>query len=60
MVADADPIEMQDLEARALADDLVQVFWISRRGGRRARRTSLWRRSDDRWRTIYHQGTPMA
>lgn len=55
----AEQIEVHALEARALSDGLVQVFWESVRDGRRARRTSLWRRGADGWRQVFHQGTPL-
>ena len=59
-VSDAAPIEVHDLVARRVADDLVIVRWLSGRGGRRAERTSLWRRDDAGWRLVHHQGTPVA
>ncbi|GAA5152709.1 hypothetical protein GCM10023340_33470 [Nocardioides marinquilinus] len=52
-------IEVEGLEGRELAPGVVQVFWESRRGGRRARRTSIWRERDGRWQQVYHQGTPL-
>nr|WP_269149657.1 nuclear transport factor 2 family protein [Kytococcus schroeteri] len=52
-------IDVHELEARVLGDAVVQVFWVSSRGGRRVRRTSLWQRIDGAWRTTYHQGTPL-
>ncbi|XVX21240.1 DUF4440 domain-containing protein [Actinomycetota bacterium] len=56
----AAPIEMHDLAARPLTPDLVQVLWVSQRAGQRAARSSLWRRTDDTWRLVYHQGTPLT
>lgn len=56
----AEPIEVHDLEGRALASDIVLVTWISARGGRRAHRSSLWRRYAEGWRLVHHQGTPVA
>lgn len=50
-------IGITGLTARALCDDVVQVFWDSDRGGRRARRTSLWQRRPHGWQQTYHQGT---
>lgn len=50
-------ITIDHLEARPLSDDFIQVFWDSDSDGRRARRTSLWRRSADGWEQVYHQGT---
>lgn len=54
---DTAEILVEDLHARALSGDLIQVFWDSSHNGRRARRTSLWRRVGDGWEQIYHQGT---
>jgi len=56
---DLPPIEVTELDGRVLASGLVQVFWISTRGERRARRTSIWRERNDRWQLTYHQGTPL-
>lgn len=50
-------IEVRDLTARVVGDGLVLVRWTSDRGGRRARRTSLWRSDPDGWRLVHHQGT---
>jgi hypothetical protein len=50
-------IEMTGLRARALAPGVVQVFWDSDRGGRRARRTSIWCERPAGWQQVYHQGT---
>ncbi|RKQ37056.1 nuclear transport factor 2 family protein [Kocuria tytonis] len=57
---DSAEIEISGLSARTLSLDVVQVFWESRRGEQRARRTSLWRRSGGDWQQIYHQGTPLT
>jgi hypothetical protein len=50
-------IEVRDLTGRIVGDGLVIARWDSDRGGRRARRTSLWRRDPAGWRLVYHQGT---
>jgi hypothetical protein len=50
-------ITVHDMVARQIADGVVVVRWDSDRGGRRARRTSLWRRDPDGWRLVHHQGT---
>jgi len=57
--ADAAPIELHDLRGRALGPDLVQVTWTSERAGRRAHRTSLWRRDATGWLLFHHQATPV-
>ena len=50
-------IGMLNMEGRRLGAEMIQVFWVSDRSGRRARRMSLWQRSHDRWEQIYHQAT---
>jgi hypothetical protein len=52
-------IEVHDLAGRIVGDGFVLVRWDSDRGGRRARRTSLWRRESGGWRLVHHQGTPL-
>lgn len=43
-----------------LAPGLVHLTYETRFGGRRALRSSLWRRQNENtgWRMYYHQGTP--
>jgi hypothetical protein len=55
---------LSQFEHRTLAPGLVQVFYRTRwhRAGepdRHALRTSIWRRRDDSWQMLYHQGTPI-
>jgi ribonuclease HI len=40
-----------------LAEGFALLRWDSAYQGRRARRTSLWRRDDVGWRQVHHQGT---
>lgn len=54
---DGDPIEDVEMTGRRLADDLILLTYVSDRRGRRARRTSIWRRGQDGWRILHHQGT---
>jgi hypothetical protein len=54
---DAAVIEVHDLTGWAVGDGFVMVRWDSDRAGRRARRTSLWRRGPGGWRLVHHQGT---
>jgi hypothetical protein len=35
----------------------VLVTYVSERGERRARRSSVWRKTEDGWRVYFHQGT---
>jgi hypothetical protein len=51
------PIGDTEMQGRRLADDLVLLTYVSDSSGRRARRTSLWRRSGRQWRLVHHQGT---
>lgn len=58
--ADED-IRAHDVRTRQLSSDLVLVTYVSQQpSGRRAYRTSLWRRTDGTWRLLHHQGTPLA
>lgn len=52
-------ITLTGLAARPLATGVVQVCWESDRGGRRARRTSIWCRRVNGWQQVHHQGTPL-
>lgn len=54
---DSAVIELTGLTARILAPGVIQVFWVSDRAGRRARRTSIWCERAGGWRQVYHQGT---
>lgn len=52
-----EPIADAEMEGLRLADDLVLLTYVSDASGRRARRTSVWRRSGGHWRLLHHQGT---
>ncbi|TFI45618.1 nuclear transport factor 2 family protein [Rhodococcus sp. 1R11] len=56
---DSVEIEVLELSGRAISADFVLVHWISQTSGKRARRTSLWRRTTSGWELIHHQGTPL-
>ncbi|MFJ2769336.1 DUF4440 domain-containing protein [Streptomyces sp. NPDC087300] len=43
-----------------LSDDVVHLTFDTDSNGRRAHRSSLWRRTEDGWRLWFHQGTPFA
>ncbi|MEV5164886.1 DUF4440 domain-containing protein [Streptomyces werraensis] len=53
--------EPSDFRGVLLAPGLVHLTYETRFEGRRARRSSLWRRRDEEsgWRMYYHQGTPV-
>jgi hypothetical protein len=55
-----EPVAVADMEALRLADGVVLLTFVSDRAGRRARRSSIWRRAEGRWRLLHHQGTPAA
>jgi hypothetical protein len=40
-----------------LADGVIHLTYVSQRGERRARRSSIWLRTPDGWRVYFHQGT---
>jgi hypothetical protein len=49
--------EVSDLTGTRLAADVVLVTYVSQRGSRRCRRSSVWRRTPAGWRVFFHQGT---
>ncbi|HFF3758563.1 DUF4440 domain-containing protein [Stenotrophomonas forensis] len=58
-------IESEQFAVRLLADGLAQVRYRSRyhvdgQAQRWVLRSSLWRRHRQRWRMLFHQGTPEA
>jgi hypothetical protein len=53
-------LDVTEMAAEPLTGDLIQVMYVSSRQGKRARRSSLWRRSAGAWRVIFHQGTPIS
>lgn len=51
---------VSELAATRLADDVVHLTYITRRAGRRVRRSSLWCKTDaGTWGLFFHQGTPI-
>ena len=61
MLRDEAPVDIEvlELDGRVISSDLVLLHWISRTLNRRARRTSLWRRTATGWELVHHQGTPL-
>ncbi|MFH9351141.1 DUF4440 domain-containing protein [Kitasatospora sp. NPDC017646] len=59
--ADDEPYLATEMSGVLLAPGLVHLTYQTTRPGRRARRSSLWRRSADgrQWRLYYHQATPV-
>lgn len=52
-------IEYSDMTGAVVGPDLVLLTYLTNHHARRARRSSLWRRADDVWRLLHHQGTPI-
>lgn len=50
-------LEISDFECRELAPGVFLVTYLLDQAGRLSRRSTIWRWSDGRWRTVYHQGT---
>ncbi|HEV7775887.1 MAG TPA: nuclear transport factor 2 family protein [Luteibacter sp.] len=57
--------EITDFKLTLLADDVALVtyrghrFATPERPGARSLRSSIWRRRDDRWQMLFHQGTAL-
>ncbi|GLX00565.1 DUF4440 domain-containing protein [Microtetraspora sp. NBRC 16547] len=54
------PIAVSDMEGRLLAPGIVHLTYVSDGNGRRVRRSSIWRHSEQGWRVYFHQGTLSA
>lgn len=52
-----DEWETSDFRCREIGPDSYAVTYVLRQGERITRRLTLWRRDDDGWRILYHQGT---
>ncbi len=53
----ADDVALE-MSAVQLSPDLILLTYVSQSVHRRARRSSLWRRTGDSWQLLFHQGTP--
>lgn len=51
-------VESSEMTGWSIAANLVLLIYVTNQGGRRARRSSMWRQTDGVWRLLYHQGTP--
>ena len=49
--------ETSDFDCRELAPDTYALTYTLRQEERLTRRLTLWRRTGDGWRILYHQGT---
>jgi hypothetical protein len=55
---DGEPIVTENMRGQLVADGLVMIQDTSQANGRRANRTSLWRRTGPgQWQIFHHQGT---
>jgi len=53
-------VEASEMRGTQLAPDLILLTYVSASELRRARRSSLWRRTEESWQLLFHQGTPFA
>ncbi|MFI2640092.1 DUF4440 domain-containing protein [Streptomyces sp. NPDC018610] len=56
-VSEGCPVEVSEMSGVVLAPGVVHLTYLSDHGGRRARRSSLWRLTESGWRVYFHQGT---
>ncbi|MEV6998149.1 nuclear transport factor 2 family protein [Streptomyces sp. NPDC093982] len=54
------PAVVSKMAGVQLAPDLVHLTFDTESNGRRAHRSSLWRRTDNGWQMYFHQGTPFS
>ncbi|MFJ8882678.1 DUF4440 domain-containing protein [Streptomyces sp. NPDC102402] len=54
------PVVVSEMAGTELAPGIVHLTYFADNGGRRAWRSSLWRRADTGWRLYFHQATPSA
>jgi hypothetical protein len=59
---DETPARIVDSEmtGRLIEPGVVLLTYVSDSNGRRARRSSIWRRHEDGMRVVHHQGTPLT
>jgi len=63
LLAEATPrrATLTEFAAREVAPDVVlATYRVLPEGAPASLRCSLWRRRDDRWQLLFHQGTPVA
>ena len=49
-----------DFTIRQLAQDLYQLNYVLQQPDRRTRRTTLWRKTNEAWQIVFHQGTVVS
>jgi hypothetical protein len=52
--------ETSEFGLRRLGPDTYLLTYTLDQAGRRTRRSTIWRRSEDGWQILYHQGTIIA
>ena len=55
-----DPWGTSDFHCRQLGPDTYLLTYTLRQGQRVTRRVTVWRRSEQGWQVVYHQGTPVT
>jgi hypothetical protein len=53
-------VEITDFQIHALAEHTVLATYTSTSAAGRARRSSIWTRTDGGWQMLFHQGTPLS
>ena len=56
--SEGEPVPVTDMHSLLIAPQLVLLRYVSGATGVRVRRSSIWRLDGDRWRVVFHQGTP--
>jgi hypothetical protein len=57
-VPHADAWKAMDFHCRRLADDIyLLTYTLLQDGERRTRRSTIWQRTSEGWKIVYHQGT---
>ncbi|WP_069812575.1 nuclear transport factor 2 family protein [Streptomyces sp. TP-A0874] len=59
-VSPKSPVTVSELAGTVLAPGLVHLTYFTDHRGRRAWRSSLWRRAEAGWRMYFHQATPVG
>lgn len=54
------PVVTSGIRGVQLAPDLVHLTFDTEYDGRRAHRSSLWRRTENEWLLYFHQATPFS
>ncbi|MYN18214.1 DUF4440 domain-containing protein [Rugamonas sp. FT107W] len=55
-----DDLVCSDFTIRQLAHGLYQLNYVLQQPGRRTRRTTLWRKTNEAWQIVFHQGTVIS